>query len=130
MNWREMVQCCFVDMNELEQAAVEKWLAHNSLDTLFEREMPESGDTVVPTQPVPRGRRRGRRVHRHKHAAQQPHHLALRVPRRCGPVARPHRHRRTRTARQQTQQQPQQVQQQQQHSQPLCSTAPATSTQL
>ena len=83
MDWREVVQRCFVDMNELEQAAVEKWLAHNSLDTLLEREMPESGDTVVPTQLVPRGCCRGRRVHRHKHAAQQPHHLALRVPRRC-----------------------------------------------
>ena len=44
---------CFVDMNELEQAAVETWIAHNSLDTLLEREMPESGDTVVPTQLVP-----------------------------------------------------------------------------
>ena len=103
--WREMVQRCFVDMNELEQVAVEKWLAHNSLDTLLAREMPESGDTGVPTQPVPRGRSRGRRVHRHKHAAQQPHHPALRVPRGCGLVSRSHRHRRPRTARQQTQQQ-------------------------
>ena len=53
MDWREVVQRCFVDMNELEQAAVEKWLAHNSLDSLLEHEMPESGDTVVPTQLVP-----------------------------------------------------------------------------
>ena len=53
MDWREMVQRCFVDTNELEQAAGEKWLAHNSLDTHLEREMPESGDTVVPTQLVP-----------------------------------------------------------------------------
>ena len=51
--WHATVQKCFVDMNELEQAAVEKWLAHNSLNSLLDREMTETGDTVIPPPLVP-----------------------------------------------------------------------------
>ena len=51
--WHATVQKCFVDMNELEQAAVEKWLAHSSLNSLLDREMTETGDTVIPPPLVP-----------------------------------------------------------------------------